>query len=137
MRLQPRLPSDQSQVLRLLEAAGLPPDGLDRAGGWVLEAEGAIVGHVAAEATEDALVLRSLAVDATLRGGGLGARLLAAAEASGSGRVLVLRTETVGPWMARRGYRPATLGEVPASVRTTTQFSGALCAGTPVYLKRP
>ncbi len=36
--------------------------------------------------------------------------------------------------MLRRGYRIVPLDQVPRSVRTTSQFSGALCAGTPVYL---
>jgi GNAT superfamily N-acetyltransferase len=135
MQLRKRLPIDQTQVLRLLTAAGLPPDGLDRTEGWVLERDGVVLGHVAIEPTTEALVIRSLAVDSANRGKGLGESLMAAAEAEAAGRVLVLKTETVGPWMERRGYRLATLEEVPSSVRTTTQFSGSLCAGTPVYLK--
>jgi SAM-dependent methyltransferase/GNAT superfamily N-acetyltransferase len=135
MRLRKRLPSDQAQVLRLLAAVGLPPDGLDRTEGWVLETEGIVRGHVAVEPTADALVIRSLVLDSPHRGKGFGESLMAAAEAAAAGRVLVLKTETVGPWMERRGYRLATLEEVPASVRTTTQFSGSLCSGTPVYLK--
>jgi N-acetylglutamate synthase-like GNAT family acetyltransferase len=135
MRLRKRLPSDQVQVLRLLAAAGLPPDGLDRTEGWVLERDGVVIGHVAVEPTPDALVIRSLVVDSAHRGQGLGESLMAEAEAAAAGRPLVLKTETVGPWMERRGYRLATLDEVPSSVRTTTQFSGSLCFGTPVYLK--
>jgi len=135
MRLRKRLPSDQAQVLRLLAAAGLPPDGLDRTEGWVLEMDDTLIGHVAIEPTPEALVIRSLVVDSAHRGQGLGESLMGEAEAATAGRVLVLKTETVGPWMERRGYRLATLDEVPASVRTTTQFSGSLCSGTPVYLK--
>lgn len=135
MRLRNRLPSDLEQVLRLLDAAGLPPDGLERTEGWVLELDERIVGHVATEATAEALVLRSLVVDPGHRGRGLGERLMAAAEASAGARVILLKTETVGSWMQRRGYQPTTLGQVPASVRETTQFSGSLCAGTPIYLK--
>jgi len=135
MRLRKRLPSDQAQVLRLLAAAGLPPDGLDRTEGWVLEMDDTLIGHIAIEPTHDALVIRSLVVDSSHRGKGLGESLMAEAEAAATGRILVLKTETVGPWMERRGYRLATLDEVPASVRTTTQFSGSLCSGTPVYLK--
>jgi len=135
MRLRKRLPSDQAQVLRLLGAAGLPADGLDLTEGWVLESEGAILGHVAVESAPDALVIRSLAMDPAHRGQGLGAGLMAEAEAAAAGRALVLKTDTVGPWMERRGYRLATLDQVPFSVRSTTQFSGSLCSGTPVYLK--
>lgn len=135
MRLRKRLPSDTPQVVDLLAQAGLPADGLEKTEGWVFEVEGVLMGHVAVEPTPDALVIRSLAVDSTRRGKGLGERLMTKAEAAAEGRVLVLKTDTVGPWMERRGYRVVTLDQVPASVRTTTQFSGSLCAGTPVYLK--
>jgi SAM-dependent methyltransferase/N-acetylglutamate synthase-like GNAT family acetyltransferase len=135
MRLRKRLPADEAQVLRLLATAALPPDGLDQTEGWVIEEEGTLVGHVAVEPTLDALVLRSLAVAPTQRGKGFGERLVAEAEASAAGRTLVLKTDTVGPWMERRGYRRATLDQVPPSVRTTTQFSGTLCSSTPIYIK--
>jgi len=135
MRLRKRLPADQTQVLHLLASAGLPAEGLDRTEGWVLEEAGLVSGHVAVEPTQDALVIRSLAVDPSHRGQGLGERLMAEAEAAGAGRALVLKTDTVGPWMERRGYRLATLEQVPSTVRTTTQFSGSLCSGTPVYLR--
>jgi len=137
MRLRKRLPSDMPQVLSLLAQAGLPAEGLDQTSGWVVEMEASVVGHVAIEPTTDAVVIRSLAVDPSRRGHGLGERLMAIAEAASEGRVLVLRTDTVGPWMLRRGYWIAPLSEVPASVRSTTQFSGSLCASTPVYLRPP
>ncbi len=135
MRLRTRLPEDLPAVRRLLEAAGLPPDGLDLTDGWVAEDRGEVVGHVALERTADASVLRSLVVAPDRQGRGLGARLTGLAEAAAGSLPLVLKTDTVGPWMARRGYRPVTLDQVPASVRTTTQFAGSLCASTPVYLK--
>lgn len=135
MRLRKRLPSDLPQVRDLLSQAGLPAEGLERTEGWVAERGGLLLGHVALEAAGEAAVLRSLVVDPSRRGQGLGARLMAEAEGAAAGRALVLKTDTVGSWMLRRGYRSATLDQVPASVRTTTQFSGSLCAGTPVYLK--
>lgn len=135
MRLRKRLPADLPQVHHLLSQAGLPADGLDQTSGWVVEMDEALVGHVALEATPDAVVIRSLVVDPSQQGHGLGERLMMAAEAAAEGRVLVLKTDTVGPWMLRRGYRTAPLGEVPSSVRSTTQFSGTLCAGTPIYMK--
>jgi len=135
MHLRKRLSSDQDQVLHLLAAAGLPGDGLAFTEGWVLESQDRVIGHVALEPTADAVVVRSLVVDPGHRGQGHGERLMVQAEASAAGRVLVLKTETIGPWMQRRGYRLASLDQVPASVRTTTQFSGSLCSGTPVYRK--
>jgi len=135
MRLRKRLSADLPQVLRLLEEAQLPPDGLDRTEGWVFEDQDRAVGHVAVEAIRDARVIRSLVVDPAHRGQGLGEALMTAAEADAHGANLVLKTDTVGPWMETRGYRRTTLASLPASVHHTTQFSGSLCAGTPVYVK--
>ncbi|MBP1626074.1 MAG: putative methyltransferase [Holophagaceae bacterium] len=134
MLLRKRVHADLTQVTRLLASAGLPPDGLEHTEGWVLEADGALQGHVALELTPDAAVIRSLVVAEGQRGQGLGVRLVEAAEDGAGARLLVLRTESIGPWMERRGYRRATLQEAPASVLATTQFSGGLCSGTPVYL---
>ncbi|HEX9081695.1 MAG TPA: arsenite methyltransferase [Holophagaceae bacterium] len=135
MRLRKRLPEDLPAVLRLLAAAGLPPEGLDLTEGWVAMQEGEVVGHIALERTLDAVVLRSLAVAPDRQGRGLGARLLEAAEFAAGHLPIVLKTDSVGPWMIRRGYRSATLDQVPDSVQGTTQFAGRLCAGTPIYLK--
>lgn len=133
--IRPRRPEDLPGVAALLADAGLPADGLDRTEGWVLERAGRIVGHVALETAPDASVLRSLVVDPTLRTEGLGRRLLDMAEGAVRQGPLVLKTDTIGAWVLRRGYRAVTLGEVPPGVRTTTQFEGALCSGTPAYLK--
>jgi N-acetylglutamate synthase-like GNAT family acetyltransferase len=133
--IRPRDPKDLPTVEALLQGAGLPPDGLDRTQGWVVEEGGQVVGHVALEGTADAGVIRSLVVEPTFRGGGQGRALLDAAEAAVMQGPIVLKTDTIAAWVLRRGYHPVTLGEVPPGVRTTTQFEGALCAGTPVFLK--
>ncbi|HJV89907.1 MAG TPA: GNAT family N-acetyltransferase [Holophagaceae bacterium] len=133
--IRPREPRDLPAVEALLASAGLPADGLDRTAGWVAEEDGELQGHVALEATREAGVIRSLVVAPTLRGGGLGRALLDVAEAAVTTGPLVLKTDTIATWVQRRGYRPVTLGDVPPGVRTTTQFEGALCAGTPVFLK--
>jgi amino-acid N-acetyltransferase len=122
-------------VEALLTAAGLPPEGLDRTEGWVAEEDGRIVGHVALERTPDAGVIRSLVVEPKLRSGGHGRALLDLAEAAVTQGPIVLKTDTIAAWVLRRGYRSATLGDVPPGVRATTQFEGALCAGTPVFMK--
>lgn len=133
--IRPREARDLPAVATLLEAARLPSEGLDRTRGWVAEQAGVIQGHVALESAPDAGVIRSLVVAPTLRGDGLGRALLDVAEAAASAGPLVLKTDSIAAWVQRRGYRPAALGEVPPGVRTTTQFEGALCAGTPVFVK--
>ena len=64
-------------------------------------------------------------------------RLMDLAEGAGSNRTLVLRTESIGPWVERRGYVRTPADHLPASVRTTTQFEGSLCSSCPVYAKAP
>lgn len=133
--IRPREARDLPAVAALLTAAGLPAEGLERTVGWVADGEGALQGHVALEATPEAGVIRSLVVAPTLRGGGLGRALLDVAEAAVTTGPLVLKTDTIAAWVKRRGYRPVTLGEVPPTVRATTQFEGSLCASTPVFRK--
>jgi len=135
MSIRKRVPEDLSDVSRLLEAVQLPPKGLERTEGWVAEEAGRLVGHVAVETTPDAAVLRSLVVDASQQGRGLGRQLLDVAEAHAGQRSVVLKTDTIGSWVERRGYRRTTQDKVPASVLATTQFEGSLCSGYPVYLK--
>ena len=52
-------------------------------------------------------------------------------------RTLVLKTETVGPWMERHGYTRVPLEQVPNSIRATTQFAGSLCSQCPIFMKQP
>lgn len=137
MSIRPRIPADFPAIARLLEAVGLPAAGLDRTEGRVCELDGQVVGHVAIETTPDAAVIRSLVVAAERRGQGLGAQLLEAAEALAGPRILVLKTDSIGPWVQRRGYQAVTLAEVPASVLATTQFEGSLCSGYPVFMRAP
>ncbi len=138
MRIRAREPEDLEKVERLLAEAGLPADGLDSTTGWVLLENGRIHGHIALECAGDSTVLRSLVVSKDCRGRGYGRALLDFAEAAlvtrGPG-LRVLRTDSIGDWVLRRGYQPARLGDLPAPVRGTSQFTGGCCAATPVYIK--
>ena len=138
MRIRARTPQDSAAVEQLLNTAGLPADGLESTQGWVLLEAGRIHGHIALERAGEATVLRSLAVSPECQGRGYGRALFDFAEvalvAQGPG-LRVLRTDSISGWVLRRGYRPARLGDLPVPVRGTTQFSGGLCASTPVYVK--
>ena len=136
MLIRKRSNLDIPQVLPMLEAAALPPDGLDHTEGWVAEEQGQIIGHVAVEITLDAAVIRSLVVHASARRLGLGRKLMTEAETAMGNRTLILKTETVGPWIERQGFTRVTLDQVPASIRATTQFSGSLCSQCPIFMKK-
>lgn len=133
--IRPRRADDLAAAAALLGQCGLPADGLDRTEGWILEGPEGPAGHVAVERAAEAVVLRSLAVHPDRRGEGLGRLLFDLAEREAGPGLKVLRTDSIGPWVLRRGYRAARLGDLPETVRATTQFSGGLCASTPVYVK--
>ncbi|MDR3669651.1 MAG: hypothetical protein P4L36_02340 [Holophaga sp.] len=57
------------------------------------------------------------------------------AEREAGNRPLLLKTQTIGAWVERRGYRHAGLAQIPESVRTTTEFQGSLCSCCPAYIK--
>lgn len=137
MNIRRRMPDDRLAVDRLLASVFLPSAGLERTEGWVAEEQGEILGHVALERTPDIAVIRSLVVAPQAQGRGLARTLMDLAEREGGARTLALRTESIGAWVERRGYRRTTVEQLPASVRTTTQFEGSLCSSYAVYAKAP
>lgn len=136
IRLRTRTERDLPFVKALLESEGLPSEGLEATEGYVLDGDGRILGHVAVEKAEDGAVIRSLVIQPIHRGKGLGRRLLAIAETSAGEVPQVLRTETIGPWALRRGFKSATLAELPEGVLRTSEFSGTHCGSMPVYIRR-
>jgi AhpD family alkylhydroperoxidase len=135
MNIRERQLEDLDSVRALLEAAGLPANGLERTDGWVAEENGRLLGHVALERTGDAAVLRSLVVATADQGRGLGRRLMDQAERGAGNLTLLLRTLSIGPWAQRRGYERARPDQIPESLRATTEFEGSLCSGYPAYIK--
>lgn len=135
MNSRKRQPEDRKAVERLLKAVDLPSNGLERTEGWVIEENGELLGHVAVELTADVAVIRSLVVAPHAQSRGLARKLMEVAENLGGTRTLALRTESIGPWVERRGYVRTTVDQLPASVRSTTQFEGSLCSSYTVFAK--
>jgi N-acetylglutamate synthase-like GNAT family acetyltransferase len=135
MNIRIRQAEDRQAVDRLLEAVALPSSGLERTEGWVIEENGEILGHVAVELTTDVAVIRSLVVAPHAQGRGFARRLMEMAEHQAGTRTLALRTDSIGAWVERHGYVRTTADQLPASVRTTSQFEGSLCSSYPVYAK--
>jgi amino-acid N-acetyltransferase len=137
----PARPEDFDAIVRLLEAAALPhadltPEHL--AHFLVLRDGDAIVGLVGMEVRGDAGLLRSLAVDAERRGGGLASRLVDALEsrAHAAGiRTLYLLTTTADGFFARRGYAPADRASVPAAILATEEFR-SICPSTAACMSK-
>ena len=97
-----------------------------------------LLGVVGLQRVAGAALLRSLAVTATVRSQGVGARLLLAAEAqaraTGIG-TLYLLTTSAAPFFASRGYVTQTRDAAPAGIRGTAQFAG-LCPASSAFMAK-
>lgn len=121
---------DRAGVLRLLEEAGLPPDGLEAHwdGTLVARAGGLVVGCAAVEIYGADGLLRSVAVEPAHRGTGLGRELTAAALALARMRGvqrLYLLTETADRFFPRFGFRRVPRAGLPLSLHASAELSGA------------
>lgn len=129
------------EVVALLADAGLPTADLGgRRSLTLLGAyeDGRLVATVGVEAYRDVGLLRSLAVDAARRNAGLGAALVADAEAWATAqgvKVMYLLTTTAAAFFARRGYVAVPRAEAPPAIATTPQFAG-LCPATSTFMRK-
>ncbi|TWI01665.1 amino-acid N-acetyltransferase [Luteimonas cucumeris] len=128
-------------VARLLRANSLPTADLDQARARFLGAidGGRLLGCVAIEDCGDAALLRSLAVDAEARGGGLGTALVAVAEQRArelGHAALYLLTTDASEFFIGHGYAAAERGNAPRGVASTAQFSG-LCPASSHFMWKP
>ncbi len=134
-----RAGAEPGAIRRLLASCGLPTAGLT--GGLAPRFLGAfdgetLAGTVGLEIYGETGLLRSLAVDPRYRGGGLGGRLLAAAEACARAEgvaALYLLTMTAEPFFRSRGYRRVAREEAPPAIRGTSEFS-SLCPQAAAFL---
>ena len=118
-------------VRALLRQSGLPTAGVEMLGESLLVArsEDRSVGSAGLEVYEQAALLRSVAVDPTQRGAGLGRRLtdaaLALAAERGIARVYLL-TDTAGEFFPKFGFRTVARDDVDPAVKESQEFS-SLC----------
>jgi len=132
---------DAEALLALMTRAHLPTEGLvSHLDGALVARDGVrVVGSAAIEIYADGGLLRSVAVDDTCRGIGLGARLTAAAIEDAQRRALpalYLLTTTAEHYFPRFGFERIARDEVPASVQASIEFRGACPASATVMRKR-
>jgi amino-acid N-acetyltransferase len=128
MTAEPARPSDFPSIVRLLSEAALPHDDLTPGHlrhFLVLRDADGIAGVVGMEVADDAGLLRSLAVPAARRGGGLASRLVDALEAHARAagiHTLYLLTTTAESFFVRRGYASVDRAAVPDAIAATAEF---------------
>jgi amino-acid N-acetyltransferase len=133
-------PDDLADVLALLREQRLPTDDLDRHLDTTLVArkDGRLVGSVAVEVYADGGLLRSVAVAGDVQGQGLGRALthaaLALARQTGL-RTLYLLTTTAENYFPKFGFETIARDDVPASVRTSVEFTSA-CPSSAVVMRK-
>jgi amino-acid N-acetyltransferase len=132
-------PGDRSSVVSLLHASALSSEGLDPAlaGFAVAERAGRVVGVAGLERYGDHGLLRSVAVDGSCRGAGVGARLTRAvlddARERGLAGVYALTT-TAERYFPRLGFEVIERADVPGPVQDSLEFR-SLCPSSAVALR--
>ena len=130
-------------ILRLLDVAALPRDGLAAANVRLFVLEGPLLedlpaGVVGVEAYGDAALLRSLAVRADLRGRGLGIGLIRHAERQAyrnGARTVVALTTTIAALLERLGFQRAHRDALPAAARASAELNGACPQSATVFVR--
>ena len=132
--------SDSNAVNALLASSALPTEGVAdflATGYAVAEQTGRLIGVAGIETYEQDGLLRSVAVDAALRGRGLGVALvqdrLHWARARGL-RDLYLLTTTAPDFFARLGFTRIERAEAPAHMQSAPEFA-VLCAATAITMR--
>lgn len=138
MRLRAATRDDLAAVSQLLSASGLPLDGVEENfDDFIVAEDHGIAGVIGLERYGPAALLRSAAVAPSLRGSGLGHRLvqevLERASAQGV-REIYLMTTTAEEYFPRFGFARSTRAQVPEAVRASREFQGA-CPDTAVVMK--
>jgi len=139
--IRPAMPSDFNAVESWLASAGLPT--ADIAPKYlndflVATLDGALIGVIGLEQTDGVGLLRSLVVDPSVRGGGIGNQLVEKLESMAKNRGIselwLLTIDADGYFMKLRYDRRERV-EAPIAIQNTAEFSG-LCPGDAVLMSK-
>jgi len=139
MKIIPAIPQDQKDIQALLRAYELPFEDLSAAHlthFFVIKDQGQIVGSVGLEVCSPFGLLRSLALVETLRGQGLGLRLVEQVEAYARSQqitALYLLTTTADLFFAHLGYQEISRKTAPAPLQETAEFQ-SICPASAVCM---
>ena len=132
---------DRAELYAMLEMSALPTLDLTPkmlADFLVARQDGVLVGIAGLERHPKAGLLRSVVVDKSLRGIGLGKRLVMSMEDRARGRGLrqiYLLTATADAFFLTLGYRPLDRLDAPPGIRHSRQFS-ELCPNSATFMTK-
>jgi amino-acid N-acetyltransferase len=137
MTIDRATPADAPAILALLTASGLPELGVTAHLDTAVVARDAdrLVASAALEVYDDGALLRSVAVDASVRGTGVGQRIVHAALALAEERdtpAVYLLTTTAERFFPRFGFERIARADVPPGVRQSVEFRECCCASAVV-----
>jgi amino-acid N-acetyltransferase len=132
---------DLPHVRTLLERHHLPLDGVDDLAPTMIVArdDARVVGVAALELYADGALLRSIAVDPSAQGQGVGQRLTEAALGMAhqhGARAVFLLTTTAERFFTKFGFERISRADVAASVQTSVEFRSA-CPASAVVMWKP
>ncbi len=139
--LRPARADDLAAARRLVAAAQLPLDGLEDQFGpayAVAEVEGRLVGVAGVEVFATFGLLRSVAVDPSVRGRGVGDALVRDRLGWADGRGLAavyLLTTTASDYFPRFGFVRVGRDVVPPPVRASREFA-SVCPASAIAMER-
>jgi amino-acid N-acetyltransferase len=131
--IRPARHEDFESVRRVLEASGLPVEGVEERlvqGYCVAESGGETIGVGGIEVYGRHGLLRSVAVSPAWRKKGAGSRVVEDRVAWAASRGLAaifLLTVDAGPFFARRGFQGIDRLEVPPEVQASWEFTSGCC----------
>lgn len=131
---------DSEDVIRLLERNHLPVEGLSEhvATTLVARRDSQIIGSAALEVYPDGVLLRSVAVAPDLQAHGIGRALTEAAirlaQNLGAPAIYLLTT-TAEQYFPKFGFDRIGRDDVPATVRTSVEFTSA-CPSTAAVMRK-
>jgi len=141
MPITPATAEDLQPIRNLLDGQGLPSADIDQGSlktFLVLRDEKQISGLVGLDLLGSIAMLRSLAVRPQCRSAGLGAQLLAAAEAHAVKlgiSTLYLLTTDADRYFAAKGYRSLERTDAPPEIKQHPQFR-SLCPSTSIIMRK-
>jgi amino-acid N-acetyltransferase len=126
-------------VLNLLSKANLPVKDInENIEFFELKEDGQTIGTIGLEHDGMVGLLRSLSVDEAVRDKGHGEQLVQFLEKAAKEKgikTLYLLTTTAAPFFAKRGYQVVQRSEVPAFIRSTSEFA-SVCHASATLMKK-